>query len=314
MASNDTATRPNQMQTPLAFLVYNRPDPTKRVFARIREARPSTLFVVADGPKEDRADDARRCDEVRRLILDGVDWPCDIKCGFSDQNLGCGRRVSSGLNWVFEQVEEAIILEDDCLPSPDFFPYCEELLSRYRDVELIQHIGGCNPLVQSGLTDTYLYSKYNRIWGWATWRRAWQNFDPTISFWPEVRRKGSLKKVWPEKVYHHYSQVFDDCCAGKLDTWDYQWFLSRTLHGLAIVPAVNLVTNIGFGQGATHTAKKSDPFAELTTGQLQFPLKQPASIIPDARHDSEWEAYLGNQRGILKRAKRILLSLLRGRR
>src|SRR5512139_3287315 len=172
-----------QLKTPVAFIIFNRPDTAERVFAEIAKARPPKLLVVADGPRANRSGEAEKC-AATRAIIDRVDWDCEVLTNFSDTNLGCKNRVSSGIDWVFEQVPEAIILEDDCLPHPTFFRFCEELLERYRDDERIGMISGDNFQLGQKRTDaSYYFSRYNHIWGWASWRRAWRHYDREASAW-----------------------------------------------------------------------------------------------------------------------------------
>ncbi|OUC08639.1 hemolytic protein HlpA-like protein, partial [Litorilinea aerophila] len=168
------------MQTPVIFLIFNRPDTTAQVFAEIAKARPRRLLVVADGPRPHRPDDVEKC-SATRAVIERVDWPCEVSCDFAEENLGGRRRISSGLTWAFSQVEAAIVLEDDCLPHPTFFPFCEELLNRYCHDERIMAITGDN--FQFGRSRTkysYYFSRYFHSWGWATWRRAWQHYDDTL--------------------------------------------------------------------------------------------------------------------------------------
>lgn len=240
---------------PVVFLVFNRPDVTERVFERIREAKPEQLFVVADGARIDRPGESEKV-AATRAITERVDWPCEVHRNYSEINLGCGRRVSSGITWAFEQVEEAIILEDDCLPHPSFFHYCAELLQRYRDDERVMTISGDN--FQRGIRRgdaSYYFSKYMHCWGWATWRRAWQHFAPGIDFWPDVRESGCLSAVcFDDKEREYWTGIFERVYTGEIDTWDYPWLLCIWMQsGLNALPNVNLVTNIGFGADATHT-------------------------------------------------------------
>jgi hypothetical protein len=202
--------------------------------------------------------------------------------------MGCRQRVSSGLDWVFEQVEEAIILEDDCLPHPSFFPYCDSLLDHYRQDERVGHIGGTdnNPGEPRGQA-SYYFSRYTSIWGWATWRRAWASYQVNIPSWPGVRSAGDHKDLFgtPEEA-DHCEQVWDDIHSGALDTWDAQWLYCRLCAGsISIAPNGNLITNIGFRFDATHTVMESHPFAELPTREMTFPLAHPADITPDTEAD-----------------------------
>jgi hypothetical protein len=276
----------SQLSTAVAFLVFNRPQTTARVWESIRQARPPKLLIVADGPRADRAGEAERCADVR-AICERVDWPCDVLRNYADSNLGCRRRVSSGLDWVFETVEEAIILEDDCLPHPTFFPYCRELLARYRDDERIMLISGDN--FQPGPPRTeysYYFSRYPHIWGWASWRRAWRQYDVNISLWPTVRDgRWLLDILQNRRSVEYWSTVFDRIAQNQLDTWDYQvTFACFCQHMLTIIPRQNLVSNIGFSSDATHTIVGS-PLANLTVEAMQFPLEHPLCMFIDSKRD-----------------------------
>ncbi|MCP2500538.1 MAG: glycosyltransferase family 2 protein [Deltaproteobacteria bacterium] len=276
------------MCKPVAFLVFNRPDTTARVFEAIRQARPPRLLVVADGPRGDKPGEAERCDAVRRII-DWVDWPCEVLKNYSDTNLGCKNRVSSGLDWVFETVEEAIILEDDCLPHPTFFRFCEELLDRYRDDERVAQIGGAN--FQFGKKRTpysYYFSVFNHIWGWATWRRVWRSYDLDMTRWPEIRdskwlRDFSTDTSGMEFWYRYFQKAYQ----GEIDTWDYQWAFSCWLQRrLTVLPNINLVSNIGFLQDATHTKSSRSRLGNIPTEPLQFPLIHPPYIARNVEADT----------------------------
>jgi len=275
------------MRTPVAFLIFNRPDATRRVFESIRDAKPPLLLVVADGPRPDRPDDARACTEARSLI-DRVDWNCEVRTNYSDVNLGCGKRVSSGIDWVFQQVEEAIILEDDCVPDPTFFRFCEELLEKYRHDERISEIGGVNYGFGRKRADfSYYFSHYNYVWGWASWRRAWKGYDFHMETWPELRDRNWLHEFLDDPgVVRYYTHNFNKTYAGEVDTWDYQWFFHCWVnHRLAALPCVNLVTNIGYKDlRATHTKRKSR-LAEVQTEPIAFSLTHPPRLMRDREAD-----------------------------
>jgi hypothetical protein len=269
------------MKTPIAFLVFNRPDTTQQVFDTIRQAQPPQLFVVADGPRGDRPEDAEKCGAVRKII-ETVDWDCEVLTNYSDVNLGCKKRVSSGLDWVFEQVEEAIILEDDCLPELSFFPFCEELLERYRDDQRIMHISGDN--FQFGKVRTeysYYYSIYNHCWGWATWRRAWQHYDIEMKFIHHPNSQKQLKSLLHNTfAVNYWRKKFKKAHMNKVDSWAYRWTFSCWMNaGFSILPEVNLVKNIGFSQSGTHTTNCFDPYANLATSPISFPLKHPPEVV-----------------------------------
>lgn len=267
-----------QLKTPVAFIIFNRPDTTERVFAEIAKAKPPKLLVVADGPRENRPGEAEKC-ATTRAIIERVDWPCEVLTNFSDVNLGCKKRVSSGIDWVFDNVEEAIILEDDCLPDPNFFRFCEEMLERYRHDQRIGMISGDNfQLGGRHGEDSYYFSKYVHIWGWATWRDRWHGvYDVSMAHWPMVRDNGRLPDlVFDKDEAGYWAGIFERVYQGGIDTWDYQWVFANWVEGrLSILPSVNLISNIGFGVDATHTTGTS-PLANLPTEPMQFPLVHPA--------------------------------------
>lgn len=274
------------LETPVAFFVFNRPEHTARVFAEIARARPRTLLVVADGPRPDRPGEAERCAEVRSIVGQ-VDWDCTVLRDYSDTNLGCKRRVSSGLDWVFSHCEQAIILEDDCLPHPTFFRFCEEMLERYAGEERVMHVSGNDFYGQSHSAGfSYRFSGYNFIWGWATWRRAWQRYDVSISSWPALRETNWLREVTGSRGSARYwRDVFDRVHRGEVDTWDYQWmFASWKSGGLAVTPTSNLVTNIGFDEDATHTTVRSR-VADLPSRAMKFSLRHPPELVRDREAD-----------------------------
>ena len=271
-----------KLTTPVAFLIFNRPDPTARVFAEIAKARPPKLLVVGDGPRASRQGELERVAATQAIIAK-VDWPCEVLTNFSDVNLGCKKRVSSGIDWVFEQVEEAIILEDDCLPDPSFFRFCQEMLDRYRDDERVAMISGDNFLFgKKVIPESYYFSRYMHIWGWASWRRAWKDYDVDIVAWPAARTSGLIENLFRNQGERDYwCKAFSGVFDGRIDTWDYQWVLSCWLQSrLAIMPKVNLISNIGFGPAATHTTGAS-VYADMSTHAMSFPLMHPQYVYPN---------------------------------
>jgi hypothetical protein len=278
-----------QLKTPVAFIIFNRPDTTSRVFGEIRRVRPPILLVVADGPRLNRQGEVDRC-AAARAIIEKVDWPCEVLKNYSETNLGCKRRVSSGLDWVFETVEDAIILEDDCLPDPTFFRFCEELLEHYRDDQQVMHINGNN--FQSGCkrgNASYYFSRYPHIWGWASWRRAWKHYDVDLKLWPQVRNSQFLSILLDDdKSVRYWATIFDRTYQGKIDTWDYQWAFACWYNtGLSSTPNQNLVSNIGFGTETTHV--QQNEFANMVTTRLEFPLVHPTNIARDFAADTYTE-------------------------
>ncbi len=271
-----------KLTTPVAFIIFNRPDTTERVFAEIAKAKPPKLLVVGDGARINREGEATKV-AATRAIIDRVDWPCAVLTNFSEVNLGCKRRVSSGLDWVFEQVEEAIILEDDCLPHPTFFRFCQELLEKYQDDQRVGMISGDNFQFDYRLNDdSYYFSKNSHIWGWATWRDRWLNsYDVELRKWPLVRDSNLLQDMLHERaMVGKWSNIFEDVYSEKIDTWDYQWVFANLVQGrVNVMPNVNLISNIGFGrQDATHTLEHSDE-ADIPTCAMNFPLKHPVGVF-----------------------------------
>jgi hypothetical protein len=292
-----------QLRTPVGFFIFNRPEFTARVFAEIARARPIRLLLVADGPRADRPGEADSCARVREIVR-RIDWPCQVSEDFSEVNLGCRRRMASGIDWVFEQVSEAIILEDDCLPDPTFFRFCTELLEYYRSDTRIAMISGDN--FQFGRRRgeaSYYFTKYPHIWGWASWRRAWRHYHTSAPHWPRLRDEIRLRQFTQPNERAHWLHAIDTMLKGEIDTWDYLWTLSIwTQSMLCVMPQVNLVSNIGFGADATHTRGDS-MLANMAVEPMQFPLRHPEMVFADAEADAHTAQifFRGSRREQLKR-------------
>ena len=272
--------------TPILFMIFNRPDTTAQVFEKIRALRPRFLYVAADGPRADRSGEAERCHETRKII-EAVDWDCQVKTLFRDENLGCRNAVSSAVSWFFDQVEEGIILEDDCLPDPSFFTYCAELLEKYRRDDRIMHIGGTNYQDGNKRGDaSYYFSRYPHIWGWASWRRAWKHYDVAMTKFPEFREGNVIQTLWSDqKMQKAWMTNLQATFDGKIDTWDHQWTFSMWMQkGLSILPNVNLISNIGWGPGATHTSDLSSRLSMMSTGSLDQ-LVHPRAVVFEPNAD-----------------------------
>lgn len=270
------------MNINVVFLIFKRPDTTEKVFEVIRQVKPQRLLVVADAPRAERPDEAKKC-AATRAIIDRVDWECEVLTNYSDINLGCAKRVSSGLDWVFNLVEEAIIIEDDCIPDPSFFHFCAELLARYRDDRRVMSIAGSNFQFGRSMTPySYYHSLYHDCWGWATWRRAWQYFDFEMKLWPELRETNFLKETLLDaRVAKYWQQKFDLAYVAARDTWFYRWLFSCWVqNGLALIPDSNLVSNIGLHPEATHTVDNARYF-NLPRAEMSFPLKHPSFMFPN---------------------------------
>ncbi|MDD4762023.1 MAG: glycosyltransferase family 2 protein [Candidatus Pacebacteria bacterium] len=271
--------------TPVVYIIFNRPRHTRETFSAIRAQQPAKLFIIADGPRPGYPDDAQKCRDVREIVRQ-IDWPCEVYRNYAEQNMGLKLRVSSGLDWVFNQVDRAIVLEDDCLPHPDFYNFCEVLLERYETDDRVWVITGNN--FQNGRKRgkaSYYFSKYNHVWGWATWRRAWLQNNLSLTFWPQWKESKEWVHLLPNKVERNYwSNIFDKTYQNEINTWDYPWTASLWYHGgLTATPNVNLVANIGFGPDATHTVATCNQ-----EGQQVYPLKtitHPQEIRQDTKAD-----------------------------
>lgn len=265
------------LATPVVFILFNRPDTARMSFGPIRQARPDTLFLVADGPRASHPEDEKKVARTRREVESLIDWPCDVRRIYADQNMGCGRRISSALTEVFDTVPEAIVLEDDCVAHPTFFSYCAELLAHYRDDERIVHIGANNFQPYRRTDYSYFFSKYNHIWGWATWARAWKHYDFALKSWPSVKDTKAFNSIFlsnAEKRYWH--RIFNRMSSPtRPDTWDYQWTYACFRNGLSVYPETNLVTNFGDDPEATHI-KGGSPFLHIPAGSLDPCIHPPA--------------------------------------
>lgn len=258
------------LHTPILFVVFNRPHTTARVFEAIRQAKPRQLFIASDGPRAGHPTDASNCEKVRQIVA-AVDWDCEVKTLYQPRNLGCRQAVSTGITWFFEQVEEGIILEDDTLPSHSFFSFCQELLERYRSNEQIMMISGDN--FQWGKwrgEGSYYFSGYTHIWGWASWRRAWKYYDVAMKDFTLPEAKTLLRQRLKSPLERTYwLRQFQKAYLGEVDTWDYQWtYAVWKQNGLAVMPNINLVSNIGFGAGATNTAAQNNKLSEIPAGEI----------------------------------------------
>lgn len=277
-------TPPDTHTPPVLLLTFNRPHLTTQALDRVRLARPRQLFWACDGPRPGYPGDVALVAAVRALVTT-IDWECELQTRFLEDNLGCGLGPAAAITWFFEHVAEGIILEDDCIPDPSFFPFCFELLERYRHDERIMLVSGDYSLGHwRASTDSYYFSHYAETWGWATWRRAWRLYDHSASRWPAVRLGGTLagSLTGPERRY--WIPIFDRVYRQPRDFWDYQWLLTCLSHGgLSVTPWVNLVTNIGFGADATHT---HDDALKLPSQPMSFPLAHPTAVARNAEADA----------------------------
>lgn len=266
--------------TPVVFFIFNRPDITRITFESIRHAKPATLYIIADGPRATHPEDARKCKEARQGT-ERIDWPCRVTRITSDTNLGLKKRISGGLNQVFDEVERAIVLEDDCLAHPHFFRFCEELLLRYEENPNIYTVGGSNFLNgELNLSSSYYFSRYNHCWGWATWRRAWKDYDGELSFWPEWKNSDHWRSFFGDKAERFYwERIFDQVHRNEINSWAYPWTASVWYQmGLTATPAVNLIQNIGFDEQATNTKNSKRSVERVPLFEGDWKLRHPETV------------------------------------
>jgi len=269
----------NNLNIPILFLIFNRLDTTVQVFAKIREAVPSKLYIASDGPRDNRKGEDEKVSSVREYVLKSIDWDCEVKTLFREENLGCGKAVSQSITWFFENEEMGIILEDDCLPSASFFPYCKELLEKYKDDTRIYHIAGFNPLTLTKTPYSYYFTRIQHCWGWATWRRVWSLYNFDITDLNDFISQNKIQNLFRQKtVQDYWINIFRDMQDHKIDTWDYQWTYTIFKNsGLCINPSKNLITNIGFNCDATHTLDTNSVFNNQKRYEIDI-IKHPQSL------------------------------------
>ncbi|OGR56373.1 MAG: hypothetical protein A3I11_04160 [Elusimicrobia bacterium RIFCSPLOWO2_02_FULL_39_32] len=276
--------------TPILFIIYNRPDLTEKIFNQIRLIKPKKLFVAADGPKQGKKGDIEKC-QAARNILTQIDWQCEVNTLFSNSNLGCKIGESKPMNWFFDNVSEGIIIEDDTLPDTSFFYFCENLLNYYRSEERVSMISGNN--FQFGIkrgSASYYFSKITHTWGWASWRRAWRSYDVQIKTFPTFRKENKIKEIFEhEGLQKYFLQNLEGTYKNKLDTWDYQWTYAIWLQdGYCIIPNVNLIKNLGFRSDATHTKTYNEKCSNMDVGEIKE-IIHPSQIRRD--QDAEIHTY-----------------------
>jgi len=254
--------------TPILFIIFNRLETTKQVFAQIKNVQPNQLFISADGPRNDKEGEKEKCDKVRQWVLEQIDWNCEVKTLFRAENLGCGKGPASAIDWFFQNVERGIILEDDCLPNNSFFVFCETMLMRFENDSNIMHISGNNFQLSQIGNESYYLSKLPYIWGWATWRRAWEKYDFELTVFEDTEVCNYFNYKSIDDYWH---DLFRKTKNESSTVWDCQWVFT-ILHnnGFCILPQNNLVKNIGFGEDSTHTSDKGDYFASMKSYELEI--------------------------------------------
>jgi hypothetical protein len=264
--------------TPILFLIFNRPETTVAVFERIRIQKPKYLYIAGDGSRNTKPNEDKLVLKTREII-NKIDWDCEVKTLFRSENLGCGKAVSQAITWFFENEEMGIILEDDCLPDFSFFNFCEELLIKYRNDKSVMMIAGNNSLEKIQMNSSYFFSNYPLIWGWASWRRAWKFYEFKMQNYILFKNKNKINNILRyhvQKVY--WLRNFEAVYEQSLDTWDYQWILSIWDNdGFCIIPSNNLISNIGFNEDATHTTDSKNRLAKTRLHSINI-LIHPSKI------------------------------------
>lgn len=278
------------VESPVALFVYNRPETTRQVFNKIRDVKPESLYIIADGPRSDVENAEEKCRETRS-VTETVDWDCSVHRDYAEANLGLKERFVTGLDTIFSREERAIILEDDCVPNQDFYQFCDEMLEKYENDNRIWDVSGTNHLGTWKTNEQdYHFSYYGGIWGWATWRRAWQEYDPEMTLWGEPAIRQRVRDVVAsESQYQYLRTIYERCHDGRIETWDYQWGFARHINsGLSVIPSENLVSNIGFGENATNTTDESATMADIPRGHIGFPIDFKNYIVVDRNYDAEF--------------------------
>jgi hypothetical protein len=271
--------------SPVLLLLFNRPDYTKLVFEEVRKAKPNKLYIAIDGPRENNQDDVIKINLIKDYIINNIDWECKVDTLFRNSNLGCMNAVSSAITWFFQNESKGIILEDDCLPDNSFFSYCDELLTKYEFDDRVRHISGVNFLDNNiEISESYYFSKFTHVWGWASWRRVWKDYSKDILNEYDFDNFNNFYNVYPNrKICKAICNEFKRVKSGNLNTWDYQYlFLNFINNGLTTIPKYTLVQNIGFDNDSTHT--QSNPYNMRELRSLDI-ISHPSDMIPNINND-----------------------------
>lgn len=280
-----------KFETPILLIIFNRPENTKAVFDSIKKVYPTKLYIAADGARSNRPLEHQQCQQARDIVK-SIDWPCEVKTLFREENLGCGKGPAGAINWFFENETQGIILEDDCIPDFSFFYYCEELLEKYKDDDRIMHIAGANhnPSFVREPKYSYFFTQLGHPGGWATWRRAWNLFDFDMKEFNEITSKNYFRDLYPNFLIRHYfERKLEQTKKGEIEgVWDYRWEFAKLINsGLSITPKTNLIRNIGFGSDATHTSNTNNYLWFLEVKSLDLPLSHPPFIIRDSYSENK---------------------------
>lgn len=300
----DKSKETSRLSTSILFLVFNRLETTKKVFESIKKAQPPKIYIASDGPRKNVIGEDELVETIRKYILQNINWNCEVKTLFREKNLGCKYAVSNAISWFFKNEKQGIILEDDCLPSESFFWFCEELLEKYKKDLRVWHISGDNFQDNQFRGDgTYYFSQYNHIWGWATWADRWQKYDVEMSSFKSFSKNINVRSIYKNKDDQLYwLNVFKDVYDKKVDTWDYQWtYAIHINNGLSILPNKNLISNIGFGENATHTLSLESEFSNIPKAELDRKMIHPEFILSDIDADIYTSQKMFKNKNIIRR-------------
>ena len=279
------------LEIPVVYCTFNRLDCTKQSFERIKNNKPQKLYLVSDGPRSHVEGEKEKVEEVRNYIMENIDWDCEVHTNFAEENMGCGKRMSSGITWAFDHEKWAIIIEDDCLVNTSFFRFCQELLIRYENNDQIGVISGYRTIVGEETTYSYFFSGFAEIWGWATWKRVWEKYDFDMKQWKNRKITKHMKEMMNKTAQESYRCLFDWVYNHQLDTWDYQLQYQVFMNEwLAVKPRQSMVQNVGFGDDATHTMDLPEEIVTDRSWEMEFPLKHPDKIERNTEYDKKYVA------------------------
>lgn len=275
---------------PILFIVFKRPKVTAISFEQIKKVKPAKLYIACDAARPHVKGENLLVEETKSVISKMIDWDCEVNTLFHETNQGCSTAVYKAINWMFEKEECGIVLEDDCVVQNSFFRFVEEMLIRYKDDTRIGNIDGANYVKHNFLNESYFFSKYKSTNAWATWKRAWQNMDMQMK-WKDTDYYNSILSNMGHKGrdIKYWKYRMELIAKDRVSAWDWQWYFTlASQNQLSIFPKVNLVTNIGFGEGATHTTNKGQPKEYIASHDLEFPLVHPEYVVP---HDGFDKAF-----------------------
>lgn len=290
---------------PILLIIFKRKDVALKTLASIKVAKPTKLYIAGDGARLNIADEKEKVDETRKAVLDAIDWDCEVKTRFSEENQGCCNGVYNAINWLFDNEDRGIIIEDDCIMQQSFFRYVDELLERYKDDKRIGMICGANYAKGVEIPDSYVFSRYKSCHGWATWRRAWKLMDLDMKWRDSPYFNSIISNMgYKAKDLNYWKYRLKAIDLKDVSAWDWQWYFTLAANNmLAINPKYSLTTNIGFGKEATHTSRAINPKEYIAQKDLTFPLVHPLHMTPYLPFE---EAYYSQNDTMYEKVKRLI--------